>query len=77
MRRVMLGDEVRLIPVAVAGLDGVAGKRGRVAAAVGGIDELAREVDQVLEMVCAWGDVGDALGAVGEIVEWMECFAEM
>lgn len=65
----MIGDEVRLIPAAVPALDALGMDSG--------IDNLVREVDQVLDMVCAWGDIGDAFRAFGEIFEFLECFADM
>lgn len=39
-----------------------------------GAGELLREVDGILDLVCVWGDMEDALGALGDL---FECFGDV
>lgn len=61
MRAIMIGDEVRRIAVLPTA--------AMVDVGAAAVDDLLllREVDQVLDMVCVWGDMGDALGALGDL----------
>lgn len=72
MRAIMIGDEVRFVPTAAALVDVGTGRGGA------GVDDLLlREVDEVLDMVCVWGDMGDALGALGDLFGWFESLGEI
>lgn len=68
LRRIMIGDEVRVMPTAAAGMSEVGMRDGNGDE----VDGLMQELDEVLDMVCVWGDVGEGLGALGDL---FECFA--
>lgn len=73
LRRIMIGDEVRVIPTAAAGMDGV------VMSDLNGdeVNGLMQELDEVLDKVCVWGDVGEGLGALGDLFECFDALGEI
>lgn len=62
MRRIMIGDEVRLVPKLVP---------TEVELRENGDDpdELFREMDEMLDVAIALGDFGEGIGALGDIFE--------
>lgn len=69
MRRIMIGDEVRLVPKVVpTEVELMETGRG---------DETFREMDEMLDVAIAIGDFGEGIGAVGEICEIIGAFGEM
>lgn len=70
MKRIMIGDEVRIIPTAAARVGGVVGLDDEVG-------DLMHELDQVIDMICVWGDVGDGLGALGDLFDFFGTLSEI
>jgi hypothetical protein len=69
MRRIMIGDEVRLVPKVVPTQVELM--------ETGGGEGSFREMDEMLDVAIAIGDFGEGIGAVGEICEIIGAFGEM
>lgn len=70
----MIGDEVRVITTAAAvAMEEVT----RCCYDDGKAHGLMRELDEVLDMVCVWGDVGEGLGALGDLFEFFDALADI
>ncbi|POS76505.1 hypothetical protein DHEL01_v205096 [Diaporthe helianthi] len=70
LRRVMIGDEVRLVPRVVP-------TEVELMESGGGDGSTLREMDEMLDLAIAIGDFGEGIGAVGEICEIIGAFGDM
>lgn len=69
MRRIMIGDEVRLVPrVVPTEVELMESGDG---------SELFAEMDEMLDVAIAIGDFGEGIGALGDICEILAAFGDM
>lgn len=69
MRRIMIGDEVRLVPRVVPTQVELR--------EMGRDNESFREMNEMLDVAIAVGDFGEGIGAVGEICEILGAFGDL
>lgn len=71
----MVGDEVRVIPTAAAAMHAMGEHHRRLDGDE--VNGLMQELDEVLDMVCVWGDVGEGLGALGDLFEFFDALGDI
>lgn len=74
MRRVMIGDEIRLVPRVVPTEE----ELWEIGNGEGGdLDEMFGEMDEMLDVAIAIGDFGEGIGALGDIFEILGALGDM
>lgn len=69
MRRIMIGDEVRLVPKVVP--------TEVELMEMGDDDERFAEMNEMLDVAIAVGDFGEGIGALGDICDLLGAFGDM
>lgn len=70
MRRIMIGDEVRLVPKVVP-------TQVELMEMGDDYDESFAEMNEMLDVAIAVGDFGEGIGALGDICDLLGAFGDM